>query len=64
MCREHSVILSLTIDDRVIDLIIEAKARVRILLLSVSSNFDNSSIDARETNALRTKDCDLIEILI
>ena len=51
--------LSLIIVDRVIDLIIEARIRVKILSLSVLSNFDDSSINTRETNILA-----LIEILI
>ena len=55
---------SLTIVDRVIDLIVEARARVKILSLNVLSDFDDSSIDIRETNTLRTKDYALIEILI
>ena len=38
--------------------------RVKILLLSVLSNFDNFSINAREINTLKTKDYDLIKILI
>ena len=56
--------LSLIIDNRVIDFIVEAKARVKILLLSVLNNFDNFFINIRGANALRIKDCDLIEILI
>ena len=46
----------------VINLII--KARVRVLLLNVSSNFDNFFIDIREANILKIKDYNLIEILI
>ena len=38
--------------------------RVRILLLSVSSDFDDFSIDILEANTLRTKDYALTEILI
>ena len=48
----------------IINLIIKARVRIKILLLSVSSNFDNSFIDIRETNILRIKGYALIEILI
>ena len=40
------------------------KAKVRILLLRISSDFDNSFINIREINTLKAKDYDLIEILI
>ena len=50
--------------DRVINLIIEIKAKVKILLLSVLNNFDNFSTNIREINILRIKDFILIEILI
>ena len=40
------------------------KIRVKILSLSVSSNFNNFFINIRETNILRIKDYALIEILI
>ena len=56
--------LSLIIDNRIINLIVEVKIRIKILLLSVLNNFNNSFIDIREINALRIKDYDLIEILI
>ena len=55
---------SLIIINRIVNLIVEAKTRIKVLLLSVSSNFDNSFIDALEANILRIKDCALIEILI
>ena len=54
----------LTIVDRVINLIVEAKIKVKILLLSVSNNFNDFSASIREINTLRIKDYALIEILI
>ena len=48
--------------NRIINLTI--KAKVKILLLSVSSNFDNFSIDICEINTLSAKDYVLIKILI
>ena len=56
--------LFLTIDDRVVGLVVEAKAKVRVLLLSVSGDFDDFFIDTRETDILGAEGCDLIGILI
>ena len=56
--------LFLIINNRVINLIVEARARIKILLLSVSNSFNNFFIDISEINILEIKDYDLIEILI
>ena len=55
--------LFLIIINRVINLIVEVKAKVKVLLLSVSNNFDDFSTNIREINTLRIKDYVLIEIL-
>ena len=54
----------LIIINRVINLIIKIKARIKVLLLSVLNNFNNSFISAHEINILEIKDYALIEILI
>ena len=56
--------LSLIINNYIINLIIEARARIKVLLLSVLSNFNNSFINIYKINILRIKDYKLIEILI
>ena len=56
--------LFLIINNYIINLIVEAKARVKVLLLSVLNNFNNFFIDAREINILKIKDYNLIKILI
>ena len=56
--------LFLIINNHVINFINVERIRVRVLLLRILNNFDNFFIDIRETNILRIKDYDLIEILI
>ena len=54
----------LIIINYIINLIIEARVRVKTLLLSVSNNFNNFFINISEINIFKIKDYALIEIII
>ena len=55
---------SLIIIDLVVNLTVGERTKVKVLSLSVSSNFNDFFIDKREDDSLNIKDCVLIEILI